>query len=189
MKPNARKVPYGWKAEGDRQVKDVAAQKVIMEILEQSRKGYSLVMIARDLNERGIPTHRGGRWHGSTVGNVIRDNTERIPEPLKANPKPRLPSVESMEEAIERRLREDPNATSFQWEDVVWDEDTGQQKSVPVALHIESTKQWLIESAKRRLIEAEALKNLTVAEQAETFRFYEPVRLGFGTSWGEGARD
>jgi len=42
------------------------------EIAACRRQGDTLAAIAADLDARGIPTARGGRWHPSTVAHVVR---------------------------------------------------------------------------------------------------------------------
>jgi len=52
---------------------DEHAAKVLPVIDEIRRAGVTtLEGIADALNARGIRTARGGRWHGSTVRNIIR---------------------------------------------------------------------------------------------------------------------
>lgn len=41
-------------------------------ILALRQQGYSLVMIAKELNGRHIPTARGGLWYATTVRNILR---------------------------------------------------------------------------------------------------------------------
>jgi hypothetical protein len=87
MTTNARKIPYGWKLDGGKKkVKDTAAQRVIKTILEQHQKGASLATVAGNLNERGIPSPRGGRWHDSTVRNIIQAHKPDGGEPAAPEP-------------------------------------------------------------------------------------------------------
>jgi site-specific DNA recombinase len=45
---------------------------IVREILKRRKAGESLRAIANDLNERGIPTKRGGTWHASTIRYILR---------------------------------------------------------------------------------------------------------------------
>jgi DNA invertase Pin-like site-specific DNA recombinase len=49
---------------------EVAAE-VREEILTRHKAGHSLNGIAADLNDRAVPTARGGRWHASTVRHIV----------------------------------------------------------------------------------------------------------------------
>lgn len=46
--------------------------EVRLHILELHQAGQSLGSIARDLNERQVPTARGGAWYPSTIRHVLR---------------------------------------------------------------------------------------------------------------------
>ena len=50
----------------------VLDQAVRSEVAACRRQGDTLAAIAADLDARGIPTARGGRWHPSTVAHVVR---------------------------------------------------------------------------------------------------------------------
>jgi DNA invertase Pin-like site-specific DNA recombinase len=51
---------------------DRAARNVLPIITEIRRSGATtLRAIAESLNARGVPTPRGGRWHGMSVRNVL----------------------------------------------------------------------------------------------------------------------
>ena len=76
MSSNARKVPYGWRDEGGKLVKEPAQQMVIKEIFEMKAGKMSHTMIARALQERREPTQRGGKWHKSTVGKIVARDSE-----------------------------------------------------------------------------------------------------------------
>lgn len=45
--------------------------ETVRTIFDMSREGMSLRAIARALNDRGIPTARGGRWYAGTVGYML----------------------------------------------------------------------------------------------------------------------
>lgn len=82
----ARGVKLGWampeRASEQRQAarKGAAVNKArarahalnVMPVIEQSRSGgASLRQIAAELNARGIKTARGGKWHATTVRNIL----------------------------------------------------------------------------------------------------------------------
>lgn len=101
---NTRQVPYGWQIVDGKQVKDAAQQKVIKEILEmKDALNMSYSAIARDLQDRGVPTQRpGGTWRGNTVEKIV---TRNAPPPSEAKPqtKRRMPFPgEADAEAVER---------------------------------------------------------------------------------------
>lgn len=50
----------------------VLADTVRLEVANRRRQGDTLAAIADDLNARGVPTARAGRWHPSTVAHVAR---------------------------------------------------------------------------------------------------------------------
>ena len=59
--------PYGYRYDGEAFHVDTGAAKVIRDVLEEFDAGATLRSIANRLNEEGIPTGRGGRWHAATV--------------------------------------------------------------------------------------------------------------------------
>ena len=65
-------------------VADRAAGNVLPIIAEIQKSGaLTLRGIADALNARGIPTPRGGRWHATSVRNVIaRSRSQQKPVPL-----------------------------------------------------------------------------------------------------------
>jgi DNA invertase Pin-like site-specific DNA recombinase len=50
----------------------VMAADVEQRIVELREAGASMRQIADALNEQGVPTAKGGRWHASTVAMVLR---------------------------------------------------------------------------------------------------------------------
>ena len=69
--------PYGWcKVDGVLQPVDTE-QRVIAQMFELYAGGMSRARIAAWLNERGVRSKMGGRWHPSTVGKVMR-RSERV---------------------------------------------------------------------------------------------------------------
>jgi len=65
------KVPYGFKEEGKVLVQIPEEMAIIQEIRDRAESGGQLSAIAMDLNARGIPTKEGGRWHASTIRNIV----------------------------------------------------------------------------------------------------------------------
>ena len=64
--------PLGFQREGGNLVVDSAEQAVVVKIKDLRSAGLSLKRIAANLNAAEIPTKRaGGRWHDSTVRNVL----------------------------------------------------------------------------------------------------------------------
>jgi Recombinase len=56
-----------------KQVADVRAEAIGPTILKLRKAGFvSITAIARELNERGIPTARGGKWHLSSVTRLLQ---------------------------------------------------------------------------------------------------------------------
>jgi len=59
--------PLGYKNGGGELVENPAEQKVLRTIKRMRRQGMSLTSVAQRLNERKVPTKRGGKWYASTV--------------------------------------------------------------------------------------------------------------------------
>jgi len=56
-----------------KQVADVRAEAIGPTILKLRKAGFvSITAIARELNERGMPTARGGKWHLSSVTRLLQ---------------------------------------------------------------------------------------------------------------------
>jgi hypothetical protein len=66
------KVPYGYQLaeDGKSLVPNDAEQEVLYDITMNKWKGYGYRWIADVLNEDGITTRKGGRWHASTIRSV-----------------------------------------------------------------------------------------------------------------------
>jgi DNA invertase Pin-like site-specific DNA recombinase len=68
-------VPYGRRVEGEgrdaRLVADPAAAAVVEAIRQLRRSGETLRAIAGRLNEEGVTSPRGGRWHATSVQRVL----------------------------------------------------------------------------------------------------------------------
>jgi DNA invertase Pin-like site-specific DNA recombinase len=50
----------------------ILSDKTRSRIGHEHAEGLSLNAIARNLNDNGVPTAKGGRWHASTIGHVLR---------------------------------------------------------------------------------------------------------------------
>jgi DNA invertase Pin-like site-specific DNA recombinase len=48
------------------------SDEIRSRISREHAEGQSLSAIARTLNETGVPTAKGGRWHASTIRHVLR---------------------------------------------------------------------------------------------------------------------
>ena len=73
-KPN-RKAPvlsYGEKHIGTTRVVHKGEQRVIEKMLALLDEGQSFTQISKYLNNKNIPTKRGGSWHPSTVKEIIK---------------------------------------------------------------------------------------------------------------------
>jgi DNA invertase Pin-like site-specific DNA recombinase len=61
------------KAQGQRSGQaPVLSPALRQRIADEHGAQRSLTAIARDLNDEGVPTARGGRWHASTIAHVLR---------------------------------------------------------------------------------------------------------------------
>lgn len=63
----------GFKAKGKKRIEDPEGLKIVKYVKALRRKRLSERAIARRLNAEGIPTKRGGSWHGSTIGYILRN--------------------------------------------------------------------------------------------------------------------
>jgi len=73
-KPN-RKAPtlsYGEKLIGATRVVHKGEQKIIDKMLALLDEGQNFTQISKYLNNKNIPTKRGGLWHPSTVKEIIK---------------------------------------------------------------------------------------------------------------------
>lgn len=66
------RTPFGFDRAGDHLVPNDAEQAVIAGIREARSQGVTDHAIACDLNARGVPTKRGGRWQANTVWRIMR---------------------------------------------------------------------------------------------------------------------
>lgn len=66
-------LPYGYIRSEDGPQIETAEAETVRYILRNKRGGKSFHQIARDLNERGTPGPRGGKWYARTV-KIVCDN-------------------------------------------------------------------------------------------------------------------
>ena len=71
--------PYGYDRRGVLLAPDRQEQKVLAFIREQRDCTYSFAAIADQLNEKGIPSKRGGRWHAMSVRSVLLTSERLAP--------------------------------------------------------------------------------------------------------------
>lgn len=65
--------PYGYKNENGRMVVVPEQANVVKQIFADTLAGKSTHAIAKDLNERGIASKKGGKWTAGTVNAIIRN--------------------------------------------------------------------------------------------------------------------
>ncbi len=62
---------YGWTSIEGQLVRNPEQTQVIRQMRRMHQGGCSYNLIGRILNNRGIATARGGRWHATTVRNLL----------------------------------------------------------------------------------------------------------------------
>jgi predicted DNA-binding protein YlxM (UPF0122 family) len=75
-----RKAPvlsYGEKLIATTRVVHKGEQKVIEKMLTLLDEGQNFTQISKYLNDKNIPTKRGGSWHPSTVKDIIKRELKR----------------------------------------------------------------------------------------------------------------
>ncbi len=63
----------GFNAKDKKRIEDPEQLKIVEYVKALRRKKLSERAIARRLNKEGISTKRGGSWHGSTVGYILKN--------------------------------------------------------------------------------------------------------------------
>ncbi|WP_127718261.1 recombinase family protein [Halobacteriovorax sp. HLS] len=63
---------YGEKLIGTTRVVHKGEQKIIEKMLALLNEGQNFTQISKYLNNKNIPTKRGGAWHPSTVKEIIK---------------------------------------------------------------------------------------------------------------------
>ena len=69
--------PYGFRKEGKMLVADDKEQLVLARIFEWRAEGHSLWSIVSRLNDLGVTAKKGGKWHGETIRNILRNDLYR----------------------------------------------------------------------------------------------------------------
>lgn len=65
--------PYGYKNTNGEMEIVPEQKKVIQRIFEEALDGKGTSAIAKGLNEDGIPSKKGGNWHGSTINGILKN--------------------------------------------------------------------------------------------------------------------
>lgn len=73
----AQKKREGWPDGAPGRKVDPAFLDTYRSVLRQVKRGYSFNSIARNLNDKGIPTARGGKWYASTIKAMVESETAR----------------------------------------------------------------------------------------------------------------
>ncbi|WP_127718252.1 recombinase family protein [Halobacteriovorax sp. HLS] len=76
----SRKAPilsYGEKLIGNTRVVHKGEQKIIEKMMALLDQGQNFSQISKYLNNKNIPTKRGGSWHPSTVKEIIKRKQKR----------------------------------------------------------------------------------------------------------------
>lgn len=63
--------PFGYDADGDNLVINHQEALIIKDIFSQYLQGKGMLSIARELNERGLPTRRGNEWQQGTISYIL----------------------------------------------------------------------------------------------------------------------
>lgn len=66
-------IPFGMHRNGDRLVPNREEQKVLRILKRWREKDWSLRKISEELNKRGIPAKKGGKWYPSGVASVLKN--------------------------------------------------------------------------------------------------------------------
>jgi DNA invertase Pin-like site-specific DNA recombinase len=65
--------PYGYRLDGNRLIPEDHEAGVVPSIFHSYVQGTSLEGIARELNDRGIPSKKGGPWKKQAVSRILRN--------------------------------------------------------------------------------------------------------------------
>jgi site-specific DNA recombinase len=63
--------PYGYDWDGQQMIVNEEQAAIVREIFSDVLSGKSSTAIAKGLNERGVPSKRGGKWNATTVRSMI----------------------------------------------------------------------------------------------------------------------
>ena len=65
--------PYGYRRNGRDWVIDEKEAEIVRWIFREVLSGTSANQAAKELNRRGVPSKKGGRWEGSVISSMIRN--------------------------------------------------------------------------------------------------------------------
>lgn len=65
----------GFRLQDKKKIENPAELKIVAYVKALRRKRLSYREIAKRLNEEGVPTKRGGRWFGSTVSYILKNES------------------------------------------------------------------------------------------------------------------
>lgn len=66
---------FGYEKKGGEMVPNPEQAEVVKRIFEDSINGKSTYQVARELNEENVKTQRGGKWHSTTIGTILRNES------------------------------------------------------------------------------------------------------------------
>ncbi len=72
-------LPFGFQREGKQLVPHEGEQKVLKHIFQCRKDGLSLYDIACRLNDLGVPSKKGGKWHAATIAHIVNNDLYRDP--------------------------------------------------------------------------------------------------------------
>ena len=71
--------PFGFRHENKTLVPDESEQKVLKHIFQCRKEGLSLFDIATRLNDLGVLSKKGGKWHAATLAHIVNNDLYREP--------------------------------------------------------------------------------------------------------------
>ncbi len=194
-KKTAQTVPYGVIIDPDTgDVIDAPEQqKVIDRIVRDYWQGYGFKMIADMLNDDGVPSARGKKWHPAAVRNVwgAVDNNRmaRISKDDEVAAKEAKRAVEASPEVIAFRQRHDADhqfAEKGFYDEQISDINTATGESTGGTHCWNDKAKWdqCVEQDAVRLAEYKASEDaylaLTDKERADLHNFEEPLEAAYG---------
>ena len=71
--------PYGFDADTERRelVQNEAEQRTLKYIFQWREEGASLHVITTRLNDLGVPSKKGGKWHAATIAHIVNNDLYR----------------------------------------------------------------------------------------------------------------
>ena len=70
-------LPYGFQREGKQLIPHEVEQKVLKRIFAWREDKRSLYEIAEELNDLGVPSKKGGKWHAATLAHIVNNDLYR----------------------------------------------------------------------------------------------------------------